>query len=84
MQPADHRPLSDLKNAKPVIDPATTAILQVNPTGAPTNGEKPLTVDGVPGTYNVEPVAGAPPSCNKVTVTPQGKPTRVISPMVCG
>lgn len=84
MQPAGPR-YNDLKASAPTFDnQVDAAISKVNPSFAPTKGEQPLTVDGVPGTYNIEPVAGAPPTCNKVTVTPQGKPTKVISPMVCG
>jgi hypothetical protein len=72
--------------AKP-IDPVDAAISKVNPSFALTNGEQPLTVDGVPGAYNIEPVpspiAGTP-ACTKISHTPQGKPTKVIAPMVCG
>ncbi len=82
MQPTGPR-YSDLKNAAPAMDPVDAAISKVNPSFAPTDGEQPLTVDGVPGTYKIEPVAGAP-SCTKISHTPQGKPTKVIAPMVCG
>ena len=69
------------------MDPVDAAISKVNPSFAPTNGEQSLTVDGVSGTYNIEPVpspiAGAP-ACTKISHTPQSKPTKVIAPMVCG
>ena len=69
--------------AVPARDPVNAAISEVNPSFAPTNGEAPLTVDGVPGTYNIEPVAGGP-NCTRISRTPTGKPTKVIAPMVCG